>query len=132
MGQQSCCTHDAFADKDIDLRPGGAQKIISPHHAKNGSLMSAETFARQSDVELINTFKAKGNDYQIQREEITSENFDKPFSERMTLEDQENEQYLGTARFGQSDQSDEAERVIEDTFAVIDIGTTQIRCGIMG
>ena len=132
MGQQSCCTHDAFADKDIDLRPGGAQKIISPHHTKNGSLMSAETFARQSDVELINTFKIKGNDFTIQREELESENYEKPFSERMTVENEENELILGTARFGESEQSEEGERDYGATVAVIEIGTTQIRCGFMG
>ena len=94
--------------------------------------MSAETFARQSDVELINTFKVKGNDFTIQREELESENFEKPLSERMTVENEENQLILGTARFGESEQSEEGERDYEATVAVIEIGTTQIRCGFMG
>ena len=94
--------------------------------------MSAETFARQSDVELINTFKIKGNDFTIQREELESENFEKPLSERMTVENEENQLILGTARFGESEQSEEGERDYEATVAVIEIGTTQIRCGFMG
>ena len=58
-------------------------------------------------MELINTFKVKGNDVTIQREDLTSDHFDKPFSERMTLENEENELILGTARFGESDQSED-------------------------
>ena len=50
----------------------------------------------------------------------------------MTLENEDNELHLGTARFGESDQSEDGQQVSEDLVAIIDLGSTQVRCGFMG